>query len=217
VPFCGLALLVARKWPPLQSADASFEAVVHRLALSDPWLVELARALTFLGNTSTRIVVTAIVVAALLARRAWRLAMYLGGTAWLGSGLSTLIKTVVERTRPALPEPIATAGGASFPSGHAMGAMVLYGALLLVILPALRPVTRRWAWATTVLLILGVGASRVVLGVHYLSDVVGAWILGLAWLAISTAVFNLFRTETGQRSLRSALEGVEPEEAARLR
>lgn len=209
-------MLVARHWGPLQHADVSLDAAVHRAGLSHPWLVDLARGFTFLGDSSTRIAVSAIVVAALLARRAWRLAVFLAGTAWLGTGLSTLIKALVDRARPALPHPFATAGGASFPSGHAMGSMVLYGALLLVLLPALGPAARRWAWVLTAVLIAGVGASRVVLGVHYLSDVVGAWTLGLAWIAISAALFVL-RTETGRRPVRPTREGVQPEEAVRLR
>lgn len=183
---------------------------MHRAALAAPWLVDLARGFTFLGNTATRLVVTSIVVAVLLARRAWRLALYLGATAWLGSGLNTLIKTAVERARPTLADPVATAGGASFPSGHAMGSMVVFGALLLVVLPALRPAGRTWAWALTVVVIVGVGASRVVLGVHYPSDVFGAWLLGLTWLAVATAVFNVFRAETGQRPVRPVSEGVAP-------
>lgn len=190
---------------------------MHRVGLSHRWLVDLARAFTFLGDSSTRIAVSAIVVAALLIRRAWRLALFLAGTAWFGTALSTLIKVIVDRARPALPHPFATAGGASFPSGHAMGSMVLYGALLLVVLQVLHPAARRWAWVLTAVLVAGVGASRVVLGVHYPSDVVGAWILGAAWIAISTALFNVLRTETGRRSVRPASEGVEPEEAVQLR
>lgn len=217
VPFSLLALLVSRHWSPLQSTDLALESSVHRAALAAPWLVDLARGFTFLGNTATRLVVSALVVAVLLVRRAWRLALYVGSTAWLGSGLNTLIKTAVERTRPTLAHPVATAGGASFPSGHAMGATVLFGALLLVILPLLRPAARIWAGTLTVVVIVGVGVSRVVLGVHYPSDVIGGWLLGLGWLAVATAAFNALRAESGQRPVRPLSEGVAPEEASRLR
>lgn len=187
---------------------------MHRAALAAPWLVELARGFTFLGNTATRLVLGVLVVVVLLVRRAWRLSLFLSATALGGGGLDTLVKTIVDRTRPVLPDPIATAGGASFPSGHAMGAMVLYGGLLLVLLSLLPRPAHGWAWALAGLVVLGVGSSRVVLGVHYPSDVVGGWVLGLAWLATATVVFNVFRTETGQRPVRPVTEGVAPEEAS---
>lgn len=189
---------------------------MHRAALAAPWLVDVARGFTFLGNTATRLVLGGVVVVVLLVRRIWRLSLFLSATALVGGGLDTLVKTIVDRTRPVLPDPIATAGGASFPSGHAMGAMVLYGALLLVFLSLLPRPTHGWAWLVTGLAVLGVGCSRVVLGVHYPSDVIGGWVLGLAWLATATAVFNVFRAETGARPAPVS-EGVAPEEASRLR
>jgi membrane-associated phospholipid phosphatase len=216
VPFSLLALLVARAWSPLQHADLSIESSVHRAALATPWLVDLARGFTFLGNTATRLALGGLVVLVLLVRKAWRLGLFLGATALAGGGLDTLVKTIVDRTRPVLPDPVATAGGASFPSGHAMGAMVLYGALLLVVLSLLPRRARGWAWGVAAVVVVGVGCSRVVLGVHYPSDVVGGWVLGLAWLAIATAVFNVFRAEIGARKVPVS-EGVAPEETTRLR
>jgi len=217
VPFSLLALLVAGSWGPLVRGDATVDAAVHRAALRSPVLVDAARAVTELGTSAVRLLVALAAVAFLLRRHAWRLALFLAATAGLGGVVDTLVKLLVDRARPVLPHPLARASGASFPSGHAMGTTVLFGALLLVFLPVLSRPGRRLASILAVGAVVAVGVSRVVLGVHYPSDVIGGWLLGLAWLAAATAIFNLFRVETGQPGLVTLGRGVEPEEADRLR
>ena len=78
---------------------------------------------------------------------------------------------------------------------------------------------RRWrpvALGAVVLLVLSIGMSRLFLGVHFVSDVVGGFVLGLAWLAASTAAFSIWRTEMGKKPV-DVTQGVEPEAAAALR
>jgi undecaprenyl-diphosphatase len=131
--------------------------------------------------------------------------------------MSTLVKVLVDRPRPEVDHPIATAFGKSFPSGHALSSTVVFGALLLTFLPVL---SRRWrhvAVAFTVVLVLAIGASRLLLGVHFVSDVVGGYVLGIAWLLTATAIFEIWRVERGQRPSHPLEEGVEPEEAGDLR
>ena len=111
---------------------------------------------------------------------------------------------------------IATAHGKSFPSGHAMSSVVVYGALLLVFFPALSPAWRRRCVAGAVVLVLAIGFSRLALGVHYISDVVGGYVLGLAWLAASTAAFSIWRVERGRRPVEPT-ERLEPEAGHDLR
>jgi undecaprenyl-diphosphatase len=65
-------------------------------------------------------------------------------------------------------------------------------------------------------LVLAIGASRLLLGVHFLSDVVGGYLLGLAWLCGATAAFETWRVERGRRPSHPLVEGVEPEEAPAL-
>ena len=78
--------------------------------------------------------------------------------------------------------------GGSFPSGHATQAVAIYGMLALV-LSMRRPVrVRVWLWAVAALIALVVGASRVYLGAHWMSDVLGGYALGATWLAIVVAV-----------------------------
>ena len=89
--------------------------------------------------------------------------------------------------------PIAHGTGNSFPSGHSLGSIVCYGAMLLVFLPAARGRWRPAFIAVIATLIALIGISRILLGVHYLSDVVGAWALGITWLGVTAFAFELTR------------------------
>jgi undecaprenyl-diphosphatase len=93
-----------------------------------------------------------------------------------------------------------------------MSSLVCYGALLVVFVPLLSPTARRWATAAAIALVLAIGASRLVLGVHYISDVAGGYVLGAAWLLASVAVFETWRADRGRRTTEPLVEGVEPEE-----
>jgi membrane protein DedA with SNARE-associated domain/membrane-associated phospholipid phosphatase len=116
--------------------------------------------------------------------------------------LNALLKLVFERPRPEL-ESIVTPSGYSFPSGHTMAAAVLYGVLAAFAGRSLR--TWRWRVLAVFLaafLISLVGLSRIYLGAHYLSDVLGAGAEGLAWLALClTAVDTLRRRRQARRGL----------------
>ncbi|MDQ4027275.1 MAG: phosphatase PAP2 family protein, partial [Actinomycetota bacterium] len=134
----------------------------------------------------------------------------------MGGVVDTAVKVWVGRPRPVLENPVATAPPNSFPSGHTMMATIGYGVLLLVFLPL---VPRKWRVPLVVgavLLVAIIGFARLALGVHFLTDVVGGFILGLAWLAASTAAFSIWRTEEGEPPVEP-LEGVEPEAVKRLK
>ncbi|WP_425605445.1 phosphatase PAP2 family protein [Pseudoxanthomonas putridarboris] len=116
----------------------------------------------------------------LLAARRWREATF-AGVSFAGSGLLNLAtKQYFRRDRPSLWESIAPEHTFSFPSGHAMGSMTLAMAVTLLCWH-----TRfRWPVAALALLfVLLVGASRIYLGVHYPSDILGGWAAGMAWVA----------------------------------
>lgn len=126
-----------------------------------------------------------------------RLAVFVVVTTLGGGIVDTLVKMAVDRPRPVVDHPIVTAFGKSFPSGHAMSSLVTYGAITLLVVPA---VSRRWRAPLVVgavLVVLAVGLSRLLLGVHFLSDVVGGYLLGAAWLAAATAVFEAWRHDLG--------------------
>jgi undecaprenyl-diphosphatase len=113
--------------------------------------------------------------------------------------------------------PIATGGGNSFPSGHALASVIVYGALLLVFAPAMSTRVRRIVTAGLGVLIAFIGFTRLALGVHFLSDVLGAWSLGVAWLGLTAYAFELWRHDHGRRATRPLTEGLEPEAVADLK
>jgi membrane-associated phospholipid phosphatase len=152
----------------------------------------------------------------LLRRGAHRLVLFLAVTCIGGGIIDSVVKVVVGRPRPIVEEPIAEAFGKSFPSGHSMSAVVCYGALLLVFLPLLAGPRRTIAIGATVLLVLAIGFSRLTLGVHYVSDVLGGYVLGAAWLAASVAAFEIWREERHRPRTQVLEEGLEPEETEQV-
>jgi undecaprenyl-diphosphatase len=122
----------------------------------------------------------------------------------------------VGRLRPVVAHPIAHGTGDSFPSGHSLGSIVCYGAILLVFLPAARG---RWriAFVTVIVTLIAlIGISRILLGVHYLSDVIGGWAIGITWLGVTAFAFEATRLASGQRVTDPVTEGLEPEARADL-
>jgi undecaprenyl-diphosphatase len=151
-------------------------------------------------------------------QRRTRLVLFLFVTCLGGGIVDTIIKVVVDRPRPIVDHPVHEAFGKSFPSGHAMSSVVCYGAVLLVLMPALRTWrARHVALGATILVCLAIGTSRLFLGVHFLSDVAGGFVLGLAWLIGAVAVFEIWRKEEGRRVTSPLDEGVEPEAGRDLR
>jgi membrane-associated phospholipid phosphatase len=102
-----------------------------------------------------------------------------------GMLLNEWVKILVHRQRPFLDGPFVDWSGYSFASGHTIGATLLYGQLLLFILPCLK--ARYWRLLSVfsaVSLIALVGFSRIALGAHFLTDVVAAILFGIIWLAL---------------------------------
>ena len=215
VPFSLLLLLVESQWTPLLHADQTARDNLHAFALAHGGFVTEMEVLSAIGRWWAYLIGFTAVLAWLLRRRLVRLALFVVVTVG-GSGLlNELVKVAVHRARPVLTDPIAQESGASFPSGHAQGAVVGYAVLLLVFLPVLRRAARPIAVTVAVLMVLAIGFSRVALGVHYVSDVLAGYVLGAAWVAAMIASFNLWRRERHRPPARAA-DGLEPENAPRL-
>ena len=148
-----------------------------------PALIAIARFFTFLGEP------TVLVAAGLLfAGWLWREGRGRFGLAVLlvimiGRGLTEVQKYWVARARPDLEPHLVVVKTSSFPSGHATSSMIFYLTLALALAAGTR--WQRPAAAAAVLLSSCVGLSRVMLGVHWPSDVVGGWSFGLLWVLLT--------------------------------
>jgi undecaprenyl-diphosphatase len=148
------------------------------------WVEWLARPLSWLGGW-IGLTALAVVAGVLLVReRAW-LDFAFFFTAFLGSQLVVaLLKDWFDRPRPGAGSAVPLPESAAFPSGHATAGVASLGALAVLAaerLPSRR--ARAWLWAVVVALGVAVGLSRIALNVHYVTDVLAGWCLGLAWLA----------------------------------
>ena len=215
VPFSLTLLLVEDKWGPLLRADGGARDSLHGYALTHSGFVAAMQLISDSGSALVWQIVLGVVVLWLLWRRLPRLALFVVITAAGSSLLNTVVKTAVHRLRPVLTDPVVRESGLSFPSGHAQAAIVGYAVLLLVFLPILHGAWRRVAMTFSVFMGLAIGFSRIALGVHYVSDVVGGFILGAAWVAAMTAAFNAMRVDRGRRAV-DVREGLEPEQVPRI-
>ena len=215
VPFALLLVLVQERWRPLLRVDEGARDDLYAVATRHDWFVSSLETLSTVASAQLYVPLFAVLTLWLVRRGVPRLALFVVVTPLGSWALNALVKAAVQRARPVLPDPVATAGGMSFPSGHAQSATVAAGVLLLVFAPVLRGRSRWLAVAAAAVWILAVGFARVALGVHYVSDVVAGAILGAAWLAAMTACFSAWRRERGRPGVEPT-HGLEPEEAHRL-
>ena len=191
-----LALLVRGGYGPLLELDRDVSAWAERAVAGSTVLLRLAQAVTLLGDPIGITVAAAVLALVLWQRGHGRLALYVVAARVGALVLSQGLKQLVDRARPVFEAPVAQALGPSFPSGHALGSTVFWTTCAVLLLPRVRRPLLLLAGA--VVLAVLVSASRVVLGVHYLSDVTGGLLLGLGWAAVCTAVFVLERSEQGK-------------------
>jgi membrane protein DedA with SNARE-associated domain/membrane-associated phospholipid phosphatase len=156
----------------------------------EPWLTTIMRIVTAGGASGFLIPLVAVVGALYWWRvRDGRPGVRLGA-AYLGSFLlNRIVKDLTDRPRPPALFAIGHYGGSSFPSGHATQAAAVYGVLAAV----LAATTRRWPrkvalWMGGLFMSVLVGISRLYLGVHWLTDVLGGWALGALWVFVVVVV-----------------------------
>lgn len=209
IPFLALMLLVLSKWDALQRLDIGVADSLNRWALVHAGMVKVLVLLASL--LAPNVFRLAVLVAVILLWRVGsrRLAIWAAVTMVTAAALGVVLKQLVHRARPSFPDPVASAGSFSFPSGHALNSFVGVGVLLIILLPA---VGRSWKIVLSVVgvgLVLLTGFDRIALGVHYVSDVVAGWFVGAAVIAGTATAFNTWR---GYR----AKGGLDPGESRRL-
>jgi undecaprenyl-diphosphatase len=213
--FGTLLLLVRANWAPLVRVDRAIANGLNDLVGPNETVVKILQVITSAGGRGFLLPLVTIVVLLLLIRRRPRLAIYLAVTGAGALILDPSLKTLVGRVRPVVADPVAYGGGNSFPSGHTLGATVVWGALTLVFLSLANGRWRGRLIGLAAVVVVAVGLTRIALGVHYLSDVVAGWLLGLAWISVTAYAFRVWRREAGHAT-PPLTEGLEPEAAADL-
>jgi membrane-associated phospholipid phosphatase len=215
VPF-GLLLEQVTTGGPLTRFDSSAAQGLNDRLHGQSNVIAALKLVSLTGTPLFLVAVVGAACAWLLRNGARKLVLFLVVTCLGGGLLDTVVKVAVGRPRPIVHNPVIHAIGKSFPSGHSMQGLVCYGALLLVFAPLLRGRRRTIAIAGLLAWVLAIGLSRLALGVHYITDVLGGFVLGAAWLSGMVAVFQIWREERGRRRTDPTAEGVEPEEAQEL-
>jgi membrane-associated phospholipid phosphatase len=206
----GLAVLFASLWTfgllaegvttddPIVRTDDRLARWLHENGT--PWLTDTFRVVTVFGNFLVLLPVTIAATAWLAATRR-RADLTVVVLAAVGAEVLMLaMKAGFQRERPFFPDPLATESSYSFPSGHAMVSLAIYGAVAFVI------ARRRGSWRQRVM-ILGaaavlaglIGFSRLYLGVHYLSDVLAGFSAGLAWLVLCVLAVALHEARAARQ------------------
>ena len=155
------------------------------ITIGPPELTDVARDITALGGATALVMLTLAAIGYLLMRRQFGASIFVMVSVVGGTALSSVMKVFFDRPRPDVVPHLMEATSASFPSGHSMLALVVYltlGAVLAEVQTERRFKIYILSWA--VFLSLLVGWSRVFLGVHWPTDVLGGWCLGAAWALI---------------------------------
>ena len=163
-------------------------------------LTRAVEAVSLLGSSAVLIPATALIGGSWWWRRhTWRPLALLGGC-YAGSViLYSVVKALVARPRPPAALAVAHFAGWSFPSGHATQATAFWGATAVVVSGS----TTSWpgrvtAWTAATVLVVAIGSSRVYLGAHWASDVLGGWIAGALWLAVVAVLVTAATTRKGR-------------------
>lgn len=226
--FTGVCLLIFIWLTYLVSTgrELAFDTVIREwfYSIRTSWLTEVVKAITFMGNTKTIIVICLVLLLLPLVRGkaglqvTKKIGIPIAVVAIVGSAINKAIKHIVMRPRPDVSLHLIEQGGWSFPSGHSISSLLLYGFLAWLILYyvngsreksglfaycdqdgnapfANTAIARRKLFANIAAVILTllwvcVGLSRIYLGVHYPTDVLGGWMLGMVVMMVTMIIIE---------------------------
>lgn len=191
--FVFLAVAVGTDTPAILQLDDNVAQRAYDLAADHPGLVDVLDVVAVVFGNLVCGIALAVMAAYALWRRERVVALWIVVSGVVAIGGNALIKLAFQRDRPLFDKPLHEIGGYSFPSGHSTGAAMFFTvAILMTIVLTGRGWKRRIIVNLLALAAIGVGASRVFLGVHYLSDVVAGLSLGMVialglWLLLVVA------------------------------
>ena len=167
-----------------------------------PALTSVAIFITDIGSTVSMTIIAVATIIFLLFKRRRGDALLVAVVAAGAGLLVTVGKATVGRQRPPVDFRLVKETNESFPSGHALASAAILGVVLVVLLPSIRSRAARICILVGVgLFVLAIGLSRLYLGVHWATDVLGGWVTGLAWLALCLTVRQVWRKTRGRPEL----------------
>ncbi|RIV89524.1 PAP2 family protein [Aurantiacibacter xanthus] len=160
------------------------------------WLQTVATDITALGGVTVLTLVSLLAIAFLLLRGRWRQAGFTVLATLGGAVMGHLLKGLFARSRPEAVPHLVEVTSLSFPSGHSLNSAIVYLTLAVMIARSFTDRTSRvFTVAVAVLLVLAIGCTRVLLGVHYPTDVLGGWTLGAAWALLVGVVADVLQKQ----------------------
>lgn len=171
-----LGLAVSAGWTVRADLDVS-HALSLKVGQSSPLLIPFMQWASWIGGGTPRWIICILLAALVWRWCGWRCGIALAGAALLSNLASNALKFAFDRARPDIIEHLDHVNSASYPSGHATSAAVMYLLLAWLTPPRWRPL----AWTLAVAMIILNGFSRIMLGVHWASDIVGGTMLGAAF------------------------------------
>jgi undecaprenyl-diphosphatase len=174
-------------------------AVSHALnmqrGVSPDWLIIIMQGISWIGGGVQRYIIVTILTVVLWRWWGWGAGLAMGLTTLVSAFTSDMMKVFFARLRPDLVPQLDPVTSAAFPSGHANNAAVVY-ILFIMLVPQVRH--RGWQMAAMGMILL-TGLSRIMLGVHWPTDVIGGWMLGMSFALGAAAVIS-YRSIYSQRT-----------------
>lgn len=163
-------------------------AISHALNVqrgqSPDWLILLMQGISWIGGGLQRYIIVTILTVALWRWWGWGAALAMGLTTLVSAFTSELLKAFFARLRPDFVPHLDSVSSAAYPSGHANNAAVVYILFIMLVPQARHP---GWQFAAAAMILL-TGLSRIMLGVHWPTDVIGGWMLGMSFALMAGSV-----------------------------
>lgn len=184
-----LAWVIAQDTTAANARDLPLNTFFFSLGQEHSWIAALSEAVSWFAGGARNVIVVPVALLILLVARQWRWAIFLAVSSQAGLLVSSVLKATVARERPPFADPSDFQRYLSFPSGHTFAGITVWlamGVICWFLLP------RPWSTASGITLgIIGLlnGPSRLVLGKHWITDVLGAWLVAGGWLLLVWAAW----------------------------
>ena len=189
----------------LAAVDVWAARIVQSYA--SPGFTEVVRVISWFGSVMF-LTIGSVAAAVVFIWKRWFDALLGLALTMLGGGLlNMLLKQFFQRQRPVFDTPLVQLSSFAFPSGHTMGATLFYFFIAAIVAYAMRSARVRLLAFTIALVMVGlIGATRIYLGAHFVTDVLGAIVAGLAWLAFCWTAVETLRKWRRRQERRAAAQ-----------